>query len=236
MPRIRILDFETSDLEPPEAKVIEVGICDLVLEDANWKVVAGLSALCGLPDGALMSPKARAVHHISPAELVGLPAFDSEAFWNDVEVDGVDVVAAHSLEYEAKFYGTPRRPVICTYKAALRLWPDAPSHSNGALRYWLEDQGLIQPQHHRTMPPHRAAPDAYVTAHILAAALQIATANQMVAWTREPRLLPTCPIGDPWRGKPWAEVDAGFLRWMVGKPVEPDLVWNARRELDRRRE
>jgi exodeoxyribonuclease X len=73
-----------------------------------------------------------------------------------------------------------------------------------------------------------------VTANVLLAALRFATGAEMVKWQREPALLPACPIGE-WRGKPWPAVDAGFLRWMIGKPVEPDLVWNAKRELERRR-
>ena len=140
------------------------------------------------------------------------------------------------MEFEARFLGEHGLPVICTYKAALRVWPDAPGHSNSVLRYWLEDQGLLSLDHDTAMPPHRAGPDAYVTAHILKALFAAgATGKEMVAWTREPRLLPTCPIGK-FRGKPWAEVDAGFLDWMLGQAsMEADLKWNARRELERRR-
>ena len=125
--------------------------------------------------------------------------------------------------------------MICTYKAALRAWPDAPSHSNGALRYWLEDQGLIAIDHTLTQPVHRAGPDAYVTAHILLALFNAGhTGLEMIAWTKEPRLLPTCPIGK-FRGKPWSEVEAGFLGWMLRQPtMEPDLKWNAEREIARR--
>jgi hypothetical protein len=50
----------------------------------------------------------------------------------------------------------------------------------------------------------------------------------MIAWTKEPKLLPTCPIGK-FRGKPWPEVEAGFLGWMLRQPdMEEDLKWNAR--------
>lgn len=231
MPRIRIIDFETTGLEPPEARVIELGYCDLEQVDGAWKVGPRGSFLYSAP---VIPPEVRAVHHISPADIAGKPAFDPAALWLDAKADGVDVIGAHNLDFEAKFYGDAALPVLCTYKAALRVWPTAPSHSNGALRYWLEDQGIIAPDAAACLPPHRAGPDAYVTAHILAALLTEAKAVQMVAWTKEPRLLPTCPIGE-WRGKRWAEIDAGFLRWMVNKPVEPDLVWNAQRELERRR-
>lgn len=231
MPMIRVIDFETSDAEPPEAKVIEMGWCDIRRsDDGRWSVGSPASCLCG---AEAIAPGARSVHHISPGEIADAPPFSHALVWGGLATDGGDVVAAHNAEFEGKFWGEPQRPVLCTYKAALRVWPEAPSHSNGALRYWLEDQGLIELDHALTQPAHRAAPDAYVTAHILVALLNHATAQEMVTWTKEPRLLPTCPIGE-WRGKPWSEVDGGFLQWMVNKPVEADLVWNARRELERR--
>ena len=85
------------------------------------------------------------------------------------------------------------------------------------------------------MPPHRAAPDTYVTAHILCALFDAgATGKLMVGWTREPRLLPRCTIGK-FRDRPWEEVETGFLDWMVRQvTMEEDLKWNAQRELDRR--
>jgi len=53
----------------------------------------------------------------------------------------------------------------------------------------------------------------------------------MAKWTREPRLLPRCPIGKH-RGKPWSEVETGFLRWMLNQAdMEDDLKWNAERAL-----
>lgn len=228
---IQIVDFETTDMDPP-AEVIEVGACRLTGGEAGWTVSDPVSWLCG--SAQPMGPAARAVHHISPAEIAGCAPFVAPDFWIAAKDSGVAVVAAHNLEFEAKCWGEPNLPVLCTYKAALRVFPDAPSHSNGALRYWLEDQGLIAPDHEKTMPAHRAGPDAYVTAWLLKALLVHATAAQMVAWTREPKAFPTCPIGDPWRGKKWADVDAGFLKWMIDKPVEADAVWCARRELDRR--
>lgn len=227
---IRVIDFENTDFEPP-AQVIEVGYCDVVQTDAGWRVGRPVSWLCGTDKP--ISPGARSAHHIRASEVDGLAPYDAAAMWAQAVADGVSVVAAHNSEHEAKFWGEPALPVICTFKSAMRVWANAPSFSNGALRYWLEDQGYTSPDHEMTMPPHRAGPDAYVTACTLAALLVEVTAREMAAWTKEPCAWPTCPIGE-WRGKPWAEVDAGFLRWMISKPVEPDLVWNARRELDRR--
>lgn len=226
---IRVIDFETTGTEPP-AQVCEVGICDLDLAAKEVRLPFGW--LCGVD---AMPPEVRAVHHISKAECDGKSPFDPGEMFG--EAYGMpDAVAAHNAEFETKFFESPV-PVICTYKAALRVWPDAPSHSNGALRYWLEDQGLITPAHHLTQPAHRAAPDAYTTAHLLLALFNAgATGKQMVAWTKEPRLLPKCPIGK-FRGQPWSEVEDGFLGWMLRQPtMEEDLKWNAQREIARRSE
>lgn len=227
---IRVIDFETTGTEPP-AEVCEVGICDLNLEAKE--VHHPLAWLCGVQS---MPPEVRAVHHISLAECVGKSPFNADEMFGEQTYGKPDAVAAHNAEFETKFFAPPV-PLICTYKAALRVWPDAPSHSNGALRYWLEDQGKIAPDHPLTQPAHRAGPDAYVTAHILLALFDAgATGKEMVAWTKEPRLLPTCPIGK-FRGQKWSEVEGGFLGWMLRQEsMEEDLKWNARREIARRQQ
>lgn len=231
---IRVLDFETTGTEPADgAQVCEVGTCDLNLE--SGEILPARSWLCGV---SKMPPEVRAVHHISLAECDGWAPFETAQIFDEKlnASPQVDAIAAHNAEFENSFFASPV-PVICTYKVALRVWPNAPSHSNGALRYWLEDQGKIAPVLAQTQPAHRAGPDAYVTAHILKALFDAGvTGKDMVAWTKEPRLLPTCPIGK-FRGKPWAEVEAGFLGWMLRQPtMEADLKWNAEREIARRAE
>lgn len=223
---IRVIDFETTGTEPPSAEVCEVGTCDLDLEART--VHAPRSWLCGVKS---MPPEVRAVHHISLAECQNEQPFEAGDMFRNMDIQAL---AAHNAEFETKFFESPL-PVICTYKAALRVWPDAPSHSNGALRYWLQDQGKIAPDHALTQPAHRAGPDAYVTAHILLALFNAGAAGKdMVAWTKEPRLLPRCPLGK-FRGQPWSEVEAGFLGWMLRQPtMEDDLKWNAQREIARR--
>ena len=134
---VRIIDFETTGTEPP-AEVCEVGYSDL---DTETRAIAEpVSWLCGVKE---VPPEVRAVHHISLADCAGQPAFDEFRLY-----DGPAVIAAHNADFERKFIRCTL-PMICTYKAALRVWPEAPGHSNGTLRYWLEDQGLIKPRHKR---------------------------------------------------------------------------------------
>ncbi|HVK42704.1 MAG TPA: exonuclease domain-containing protein [Phenylobacterium sp.] len=233
-PIIRVIDFETTGVEPP-AQVVEVGYCDLSrLADGTWEVGEPDSWLCAVD---AIPPETRAVHHISLDDVVGAPAFNALQLLE--QSSHCAAVAAHNMEFEERWLQADGIiPLICTYKAALRVWPEAPAHSNSVLRYWLEDQGKLALDHNTAMPPHRAGPDAYVTAHVLKALLEAgATGRDMIAWTREPRVFPTCPIGKEWRGKPWAQVDSGFLQWMTRQAdMEADLKWNANRELTRRLE
>lgn len=121
-------------------------------------------------------------------------------------------------------------PWICTYKVALRLWPDAPKHSNQVLRYWLGlDLDAVQ-----AMPPHRAGPDAWVTAHLLLRMLEQATVTQMIGWTVEPKQLPVLPFGKH-RGLKWADLPDDYLQWLVRQAdMDPDVLWCARQETERR--
>lgn len=231
----RVIDCETTGMEPPR-EVIEIGWQDVIVDEGDVTMGQFGWKLFGARDG--IPPETMAVHHITPAMVEGLAPCESP---NGYRVGGLPphVLVAHNAEFEGRWWTEEVRslpdggeiPLLCTLKAALRVWPEAPGHSNSVLRYWLG----LDLEEDRAMPPHRAGPDAYVTAHILKALLDHATIEQMIAWTKEPRLLPTCPIGAEWRGKPWSAVDAGFLRWMLNNAtMEADLKWNAQRELDRR--
>lgn len=229
---LRVLDFETTGIAPPQ-HVIEVGACDLVETEGAWLIEPPESRLCG---GGTITAETRAIHHISPAEILGLNPFDAREFVDQSVEDSVTAIAAHHADFEGKWIGASLGsvPMICTYKGALRVWPDALSHQNQVLRYWLEEQGLSSPDPILCQPAHRAGPDAYATAHLLKALLTKATVEDLIAWTKEPAALPRCTIGK-WRGKKWAEVDAGFLGWMLKQAdMDPDLKWNAQREIARR--
>lgn len=231
MAKVRIWDVETSGHAEDGGVVIESGWVDVDLETKEIGPV--LNRLYGLPEGVDLSPEVRAVHHIQKKDLP-TETFVADDWANEIKADGIVAMVAHNSSYESSFM-TPPVPIFCSYKSALRVWPDASTHSNSGLRYWLQDQGLIEPVDELCLPHHRAGPDAYVTAWIFIALLNAgATGKDMKGWTAESALLPRCPIGE-WRGKPWTEIDAGFLKWAIGKPsMSEEIKWNCKRELDRR--
>lgn len=229
MSLLRVIDFETTGLEPG-AEVVECGWCDL--DSETREIGRRGSFLCGV---SAMPPDTRAIHHIRLEELIGQPRFDRALWVERAMLDGVAAFVAHMADFEALFL-TGSVPLVCSYKAALRVWPDAPSHGVFGLLYWLEDQGLVTYDREAAYPPHRAGPDSYATGVLLGALFRAGmTALDLWRWTQLPRLLPRCTIGK-FRGKPWAEVEGGFLEWMTRQgDMDEDLKWNASNELARRR-
>lgn len=66
------------------------------------------------------------------------------------------------------------------------------------------------------MPPHRAGPDAFVTAHILAAILQRAPVDELIRLTTAPVVLGKVSFGKH-KGQQWADLPWDYLNWVAFK-------------------
>ena len=230
--RLRVIDIETTGQAPP-AEVIEFGRVDVYCAGNEWEVGRPMARLYRPMNG--IPPETMAVHHITEADMkpdtsVCTAERLRRAVWGG---DVPDVLVAHNCSFEQMFVDqdvTDALPWICTYKVALHVWPDAPRHSNQVLRYWhnlVLDPALA-------MPPHRAGPDAYVTAHLLIELLRHTTVEQMIAWTALPKQLPKLPFGKH-RGLSWAEAPLDYLQWMMRQTdMDQDAVWCAAQEVARR--
>ena len=84
------------------------------------------------------------------------------------------------------------------------------------------------------LPAHRALPDAYVTAHHLRDMLNEASADQLLAWSQEPGLLPRVPAGAD-RGKAFCDLEGEALR-ALARDRDTDVRYSADTELRRRGE
>ena len=170
----------------------------------------------------------------------GAPDVAEAPYWKVVAPEvlrpagGVAAFAAHRAAFEQRYCRpqfTGGAEWVCTWKCALRLWPQLPRFSNQMLRYLRRPEGL---DHQTGLPAHRALPDAYVTAHHLRDMLNAASLAQLLAWSREPGLLPRVPAG-PWRGKAWSELGVDDLRTFA-KERDVDVCFSATIELRRRGE
>ncbi len=151
------------------------------------------------------------------------------------------ILVAHNAEYEKnillrKYEGVQDFPPviwICTYKCALRIWPNAPAHKNEVLRYWLKlgnDRGR-----HSDQQPHSALHDAKVTYLILQELLKHATLDDLVQWTELPAKLPYMPMGKHFK-QSWDSIPANYLQWCCSQAdMREDVKYCAQEELNRRR-
>lgn len=228
---IRSIDLETTGI-PKEGEplpgICEIGWCDVVPIDGS--VMGRRSALCD--PGRPIPPEARATHHISDKDVSGLASPD--VVFQAAMDPTPDCLCAHNADFERAFLPANLSiPIICTYKVALRIWPDAPSHSLQVLRYWLDlemDQSL-------GLPAHRAGPDAYVGAVLMARILKEPGAPDlptMVRWSSGPALMARIGFGKH-RGEKWSDVPADYLRWIIDKSdLDRDAKANAKHWLKQR--
>lgn len=242
---IRVIDLETTHETPETGGVVEIGYCDLHASrfdllgapvEYDIDLPKSLLTYPGVP----IPPETSAIHHLIDADVCDAPPWREElkrVVSTECAPEGMIGLAAHSANFEQLWTaGLPMVPWLCTYKLALRFWPDAPNHKNMTLRYYKNPPGL---ERARAVPAHRAGPDAYVTAHLLRILLEDGnrdgqlTIDQAAQISAEPALLVKCNIG-VWRGKPWSEVDDGFMNWILSKDFDADTRHTCRYWLDRR--
>jgi exodeoxyribonuclease X len=244
MPLIRVIDFETTGVEPPKAAICQVGKCDVHVEDAKCIETreAGYVTRIAFPysmfvnPGHPIPPEARGVHHIRDRDIAEAPPVDAGVKML-METDGrPDAFVAHNAKFERQFFEGGGIPWIDTYKVAFRLWPEAPNHQNQTLRYVLDIDSRHDFQTELALPAHRAGPDAYVTAHILAVALEHTTVEQMIEWSNQPSLLPGSIHFGKHKGTAWSQVVPSYLDWICKQDnMDADVKFTARHWLNRRR-
>lgn len=196
--RICVVNLETASNGPYD--VWEIGWQDLTQADDGPWYLSEESGVLYVNPGRPISPETMAVHHIVDEYVA------DALMWKLLAPDvlqpqgGIAALTAHRAAFEQR-YCSPRQsggaPWICTWKCALRLWPQLQSLSNQMLRYQRMPAGLV---HSVGLPAHRAFPDAYVTAHHLRDMVKLASLEQLLEWSKEPGLLPGFPAGSE-RGK-----------------------------------
>jgi exodeoxyribonuclease X len=170
------------------------------------------------------------VHHIVDEDVANAPAF------NEVidRFKGADFYVAHNCEFERSFFaaqGMELGPWICTYKCALRVWPELEGHSNQELRYALGRATPFRGFERGSISPHRAAFDVVVTAAIFEELIKKARWSELVQWSTEPALHTRFHFGK-YRGQRYADIavsDPEYLQWIVEKSeLEEGIKHSAR--------
>lgn len=223
---VRIIDIESCSLEPTDG-VVEIASVDLTREFTLDNLQETL-VNPGRPIPALAS----AVHHLLDEDVKDAPCL-ADAI---AKFRGADVYVAHNAGFEQSFLhellGKPKW--VCTYKAALRVWPELPSHANQFLRYHL---GLSRPfdAERASIAAHRARGDVIVTAAILLEIMKEASWGNLITWSREPALYTVFNFGKH-KGQRYDAVPVDYLNWIVsGSEMSEDVKFSANYWLGKRR-
>ena len=156
---VRVIDTETAGQKLEEDAVIEIGSVDLDL--ATGRIFNPMQTLAD-PAGVEINPHARRVHKITDEMLEGAPPF-AEAVqpFADIRLFGAQ---------RASFDRSRLRLAVtwlCTYKLALRAFPDVRAHGLQSLvKYVPLDLSDVAPDL-EGLHPHRALFDALCTAVLL---------------------------------------------------------------------
>lgn len=236
MEGIYTIDFETTGVDSKTCEPVEVALYNPEVHEISWFIKPSIP----------IPPETSAVHHIIDADVSLAPSWSivrnglAELLITEPGYK-LPILVAHNAEYERNVIANKPEgaadfpPVIwvCTYKCALRIWPEAPAHKNEVLRYWLQlgdDRGRYADQH-----PHSALHDCRVTYLILTELLKHATIEQLVEWSDLPAKLPYMPMGKHFK-QPWHEIPSPYLQWCINQAdMREDVKWNSQQELTRRR-
>lgn len=224
-----LIDFETTDVDPKKAVPVEVAIIQDKVDFPVFEYVGLINPEMPIP------VETSAIHHITNDDVATAYNWTyTKQYLADIFRDRtpIPIFVAHNAAYEKEVLGD-FVPVIwiCTYKCALRIWPEAPNHKNETLRYYL-GQGTGRKGFQKT---HSARHDCVVTLGLLKALLEHATIEQLVEWTEQPAKLPRVPFGMH-RGKKWDEVPESYFAWMFKQSdMNPDVIHCAKEEMARRR-
>lgn len=225
--RIAVVDVETTGFDPVEDRIVE--FAQVVLASEPWAVSQAQAWLCD-PERDI-PPGAKAVHHITEAMVAGLKP--AREIVPSIIADA-DCYAAHNAAFDFGFLKgmVPDRPIICTWRVAAHMWKEAPGHSNQVLRYWLG----VEPAASLVGEPHRALYDALVTAGILRRMILDFGVDELIRLSDPavPVIQRAVSFGKS-RGKLWAEMDRGFLRWVLNNDFDDDTKATARFYLEKAR-
>lgn len=210
---IVVVDTETTGFDPATSALLEVG---WVPVDRKGAPIEGAADWSFCEYEGEIPAEARAVHHIGPKDVArGAPrCLPAEVVVGDIlraEVPGEMVYAAHNAAFDRGFLPDLTLPFICTFRCARHIWPDAPSHKNQVLRYWLgvePDPSLLV-----GLDAHRAQYDAAVTAAILGRMLERHSPEELVGMTSRPVLLRRFSFGKH-KDEPVEKIPRDYLAWM----------------------
>lgn len=201
-----VVDIETTGLDAAKDRICEIAFVLTTLHEVVYAADTFVNP--GIPIPAAVS----AIHHIVDRDVADAPT----TLPYGIKLPPRDCYVAHNAAFDSAFLpALARNHWMCTQRLARRVLPGMEKFGNQFLRYALQLEVELAPG----ALPHRALPDALVTAallrHLLANLPEAAprTVAGLAAWSAEPHLRKKCRFGKH-RGSPWSQVPLDYLQWM----------------------
>lgn len=202
-----VIDIETTGLSPIHDRICEIAFVISTIHEVVYAVDTLVNP--GIPIPALAS----AIHHIVDSDVANAPS----KMPYGIKLPKRDCYVAHNAAFDSSFLpDLSNKHWLCTMRLAKRVRPEMEKFSNQYLRYAL---GLSVDLPAGALP-HRALPDALVTAAVLRYLLKNlpegspSTVADLAQWCAEPMLLKKCNFGNKHRGKLWCDVPKDYLAWI----------------------
>jgi exodeoxyribonuclease X len=210
-----VIDIETTGLNFQKDRICEIAFVVTTKDEVICTAETFVNP--GIPIPALAS----SIHHIVDKDVTDAP-FD---FPYGITLPHRDCYVAHNAAFDSTFLPKLKpKPWLCTMRMAKRVLPKMEKYTNQFLRYHLG----LEIELPGGALPHRALPDALVTAallrHLLANLPEEvpSTMSEFTEWASTPLLLDMCDFGKH-KGRPWASVPKDYLHWMMRERRDLDI-------------
>lgn len=211
---IAIFDSETTNIDNPE--IIEAALVSIT--NIDNLATGGKYRQYFQPDGKI-SLGAMATHHIMDEDLVDCPPAASFHL-----PDETQYLIGHNVDFDWRVAGSPENVKrICTLALCRSLYPEADSHSLGAMMY-LHCRDTAREM---LKNAHSAMADVLMCREILLRILQdmpCRTIEELWEHSEAARVPKVMPFGKH-KGLPISEIPADYRRWLLGQAdVDPYLI------------
>lgn len=216
-----IFDSETTGLDAPE--VIETA---WVAVDVNGNVIPPGGQCDRWKPSKAITLGAMSTHHVMDEDLADAPPASSFKL-----PEGVEYLIGHNVDFDWHAIGKPEVKRIDVLVMCRALWPDADSHTQGAMLYLLERDRARE----ELKRAHSAAADVMncrtILSHVIAKCGPFETFEQL--WQASERMrIPTKISFGKYRGTPIDRLPRDYRLWMLKQvDMDPYLIIAVRRSL-----
>lgn len=228
-------DAETTGFDAETNSIVEIAFVDqrgdytTSLVKPNHKIGYGAMATHHITEEMV----ANELDLTKALEAQSMDPLSIQEWWQGEEVE--TILVFHNAEFDRAFLPPHLQELryVCTWRCAVAMFPNAESHSNGALWYELGLNHQMPEEAGRM--PHRALFDAIMTGDLMHYMIKHVAQNENIAdplehliWlTQQPILLTTCRFGKH-RGQLWSEVPVDYLQWCLRQDMDADVKFTCK--------